>query len=76
MYAYEKERREEDSWYDADTIRARVCELTVAVFASDIEKMGCMCVQLCNVSIFLSDMCVCLYGYLNGTGLCSSKKKS
>ncbi len=38
--------------------RACVCELTVTVFASDIEKMGCVCAQLCNVSIFLSDMCL------------------
>ena len=37
-----------------------VCKLTVTVFASDIEKMGCVCVcaQLCNVSIFPSDMCL------------------
>lgn len=64
MHIKKKERREEDSWYDADTIRARVCELTVTVFASDIEKMRCVCAQLCNVSIFLSDMCVPVWTFV------------
>lgn len=71
-----KERREEDSWYDADTIRACVCvcELTVAVFASDIEKMGCVRNCATYLSFYLT--CVCLYGHLDGTGLCSNEKKN
>ncbi len=34
--------------------RVCVCELTVAVFASDIEKMGCVCVCATVQRIYLS----------------------
>ncbi len=54
-----------------------LCELTVAVFASDIEKMGCVCVCATVQRIYLSIhlTCVCLYGHSDGTGLCLSKKE-
>ena len=82
IFAYEKKRREKT----VDTMqtpyaraRVSVCELTVAVFASDIEKMGCVCVCARNCATYLSFdltcVCVCLYGHLDGTGLCLKERK-
>jgi ribosomal protein S25 len=55
MHMKKKKKKDEKKTVDTmQTPYARVCELTVTVFASDIEKMRCVCVCATVQRIYLS----------------------